>query len=347
MKINQSNYEIFFLDYLDGKLPDNQVDEFLDFLKKNPQLKEELKAVEDLKLAPEEYQFSGKEELLRNNEAQENTFDYRAIAFIENDLSEEDQKLFLEEMESDAEKEREFDLLLSTKLIKEEINYPDKKSLYRKDKKRALYIFGRIAAVLILLLAIGSIFQKNWKIDSETESVFTEALPPIIHADKEADPQKDEPVKKQKSIDKIKKAVTDSIPTKEKSIREKAKGRLKEIEDLTGIVREPAPHSLQAIYPDFVTHSNATVVSLHQVNTASKTPENYMRLDEYLSQKLKDLTTEEKTSDLNRIASVGLEKMSNYSNDKISYQKNSNGKISEINLKTGLLAFSIPIKKNR
>lgn len=50
MKISRSNYEIFFLDYLDGTLSANRVDDFLDFLKNNPDLADELKGVSNISL---------------------------------------------------------------------------------------------------------------------------------------------------------------------------------------------------------------------------------------------------------------------------------------------------------
>ena len=42
MKINRNNYEVFFMDYLDGNLDESVVNDFIEFLQKNPDLKEEL-----------------------------------------------------------------------------------------------------------------------------------------------------------------------------------------------------------------------------------------------------------------------------------------------------------------
>jgi hypothetical protein len=42
MKITRDNYEEHFLDYLEGNLDENLVDDFIDFLRQNPDLKAEL-----------------------------------------------------------------------------------------------------------------------------------------------------------------------------------------------------------------------------------------------------------------------------------------------------------------
>ena len=54
MIITRDNYESFFMDYLEGNLEENLIDQFLDFLKQNPDLKEELHLFEEVSL-PVEY----------------------------------------------------------------------------------------------------------------------------------------------------------------------------------------------------------------------------------------------------------------------------------------------------
>jgi len=54
MKINRENYEVYFLDYLEGKLPPDLVDELLIFMDKNPDLKDEFEGLDTVALAPDE-----------------------------------------------------------------------------------------------------------------------------------------------------------------------------------------------------------------------------------------------------------------------------------------------------
>jgi hypothetical protein len=48
--LTRNNYEIWFVDYLDGKLGNEQLDTLLDFLEQNPDLKQELLGVSDFRL---------------------------------------------------------------------------------------------------------------------------------------------------------------------------------------------------------------------------------------------------------------------------------------------------------
>ena len=49
MKINRNNYEMYFIDYLDGVLSPDLVSELLLFLDENPDLKEELSDLDALR----------------------------------------------------------------------------------------------------------------------------------------------------------------------------------------------------------------------------------------------------------------------------------------------------------
>ena len=64
--INRENYEIWFIDYLDGKLELEQVAELLLFLESNLDLAEELDGLDDVVLKDDAPVFSGKESLLKD-----------------------------------------------------------------------------------------------------------------------------------------------------------------------------------------------------------------------------------------------------------------------------------------
>ena len=67
MKINRDNYEAFFMDYLDGNLDESVVNDFIEFLQKNPDLKEELTSFESVSLRPENIVFNQKNKLFKQN----------------------------------------------------------------------------------------------------------------------------------------------------------------------------------------------------------------------------------------------------------------------------------------
>lgn len=340
MKINQSNYEIFFLDYLDGKLSDTQIDEFLDFLKANPELKKELKSISEIKLPSDDVSFQWKSDLIKG-EQENNSFDYRAIAFMDGDLSEEDQKAFVEELDSDPENEHEFDLILSTKLKKDNIQYPDKEKLYRKSKVRMLYWASRVAAVVVLLMAIWAIYQREQV--TVQEPILSESLTPALKSDKNKFEQKQEPITKKKAVEKVEEAKTDSIPKKTKSIREKTKGRLKEVAQNKQVTRVVAPEKINSISAIIESNSSHQQYALETMKPKSvpKQPE-YISIDKFLAQKI--FKSSKKNSGEN-IARKGLKAVSSWSNEKLAYETDNQGKVSEISLNTNLLAFTIPVSK--
>ena len=88
MKINRNNYEAFFIDYLEGNLDEKLVDDFIEFLQQNGDLKEELSLFETVSIGQEEMTFSKKELLLKEKYDIESEFNQAAVARLEGDISE-------------------------------------------------------------------------------------------------------------------------------------------------------------------------------------------------------------------------------------------------------------------
>lgn len=87
MKITRSDYESWFLDYLEGNLDPSLADEFELFLKDNPDLAVELEIGEALTLQTDEkIRFSAKEGLRKWVSDQDMDFQERAVAYFEGDL---------------------------------------------------------------------------------------------------------------------------------------------------------------------------------------------------------------------------------------------------------------------
>jgi len=67
MNINNDNYEIYFLDYFEGKLSPGEIEELLIFLKQHPEVKSEFEGFELVSLIPDnKIHFERKELLLRS-----------------------------------------------------------------------------------------------------------------------------------------------------------------------------------------------------------------------------------------------------------------------------------------
>ena len=67
MKINRSNYEIWFIDSLDGNLSSLEAEELNQFLNENPDLKEEFNELTPVIINQSVHQFKDKESLKKIN----------------------------------------------------------------------------------------------------------------------------------------------------------------------------------------------------------------------------------------------------------------------------------------
>ncbi len=164
MEISRQNYEQYFVDYLDGKLNDEQVGVLMSFLEFNPDLNEEFSDIEKMCLAPDETAFSGKAKLLKSESDLTEAFilkdfDMYCISSMENDIADEDEEILQGIIGDDPDREDTYMLYRSTRLLPDEsILYPGKARL----KKRFITIPYRIilpaAAAVAALVIILQVF---------------------------------------------------------------------------------------------------------------------------------------------------------------------------------------------
>ena len=349
MKINRSNYEIYFLDYLDGNLPDDQVDDFLDFLKNNPDLHEELKAVSEVKLSPDETVFQQKEILLKDSMSGVSDFDYRAVAYLEGDLESDDEKAFLDSIRKDKSLEKQFDLFLKTKFQPDnQIICPQKEELYRKSGVKLLFSWtGRVAAGLVLLIGLWAI----WNYQSAPEKVQPQvASEQVTQFDVSTEPG----------------AVTKTGTNHDRLANNQRSQHLENLTpksptillsstfEKTGMIaveqrvqRESAPSRLAPLTPRVAVSSAEIPGAFMAMRKSTGNDQNkYLTLNELLAQKVLHQKQGESLS-VSGVLTAGLEAVSDVSNDRLKYETNQKGKVSEISLNTRILAFSIPLRKRQ
>jgi len=87
MNINRENYEIFYVDYLDGTLSVEEGDLLLGFLKQNPDLKAQLEGIEQMVFEPEKISAPLFNHLKKNDLDKVEVFEETCIRSIENQLS--------------------------------------------------------------------------------------------------------------------------------------------------------------------------------------------------------------------------------------------------------------------
>lgn len=352
MEITRKNYEAYFVDYLEGKLDEKLVDQFLEFLEQNPDLKEELKLFESGTVVPEDTTFTKKNKLYKEKYDLEDAFNSAAIARLEGDIGSKEKREFDAYLSKHPDKQNDVRLFSKTILkADEKITFVHKNRLYRKPgRKVVLFWAGRVAAVLILALAIFGLMERNNKPlapDNQVARVEEKAAPKNETSAKNQPPEtspaaeeatastqaaKDAPVKK--SV--IKPAPKKIVPEKKetKSIRENHRGRLPDKELVAE--REPieVPGQLQTLTASMEVpqpHANLGIMTLV-----------YPPLEEeehLLADNLKGKIS------LQKITKAGLNLVNSISNDRFTYETNDEGKVTEYNYESRLLAFSIPSSK--
>lgn len=349
MKINRNNYEAYFLDYVEGNLDAALINDFIDFLQQNPDLKKELELFETISLSPKDVSFNKKEKLYKEKYDAEKVFNRAAVANLENYISDNEKTDFENYILAHPEKKKDLALFEHTKLQADEsIIYRGKKKLYKQPlQKVILFWTGRVAAVLILAFAVFTLVEKNFtKPISEnqlakTENNFTNNEVVVKDKKTTVETEKKDPVKTKKTT--TKPAIKKVAPKKKsnKSLREETRGRI-EHEDLA-IIRIPVevPNKLQTLSAT-LPNNRANYSLAPMKNTV---PDNIQNI--YEERLLADIVKEKtglKNFNFNKVTKAGLNLVSNFTKDHFTYETNNRGKVTEYIYQSRLVAFSIPTK---
>lgn len=157
--ITKDNYEEFFLLYVDNELTDAEKAEVDSFIEKNPGLKMELQMFLDTRLDMEDVKMEGLENLFRYEEeglVNKDNYEEYQVLLVDNELGQKEEIALEKYHETHPEAAANFAWLKKTKLPDEHIVFPDKRSLYRTEKKPATLIsirWVRYAAAAVLVMA--------------------------------------------------------------------------------------------------------------------------------------------------------------------------------------------------
>ena len=171
MKIDKSNYEVWFLDWLDGNLSEQQVEELMLFLQMNPCFKEEFDDLSSIILEAPLSPFKNKDFLKRSlHEIPPSQLEYLSVAFLENDISADQRSELKEIIEKTPEKLRTFELIQKTKLVAPEVVYSYKHKLARLPIKQRVIqwsLIGLSAAATIAILIMSYLAIQHPLTDNE------------------------------------------------------------------------------------------------------------------------------------------------------------------------------------
>jgi hypothetical protein len=349
MKINRNNYEPYFVDYLEGNLDESLVDDFIEFLQQNPDLKEELSFFEPVVVAPEDLRFANKKNLYKEKFDAEEAFNHAAIARLEGDISPLEKAEFENYLSTHPKRKKEAALFTKTKLLPDfSVVFSSKNKLYRQSAGKIFLIWtSRVAAVLIIALAVFTFFSKNESqlIPENQIAVFEDESP----KKENSQAVREDPSKKEKEPEKVpvnKETVTPAVkkaepkPEPAKSLRETSRGRLDN--NLASVnLRGETPGlmaslaaTLQPVQPEII---------MAAMNISDIVEEDPISEERFLADVIKEKTGIENLS-LQKITKAGLSLVSNLSKEKFNFETNDEGLITELSYESRLLAFSIPTK---
>ena len=200
MNIERSNYEIWLIDWLDGNLSEIQVEQLQHFLSENPDLMEEFDELSLFNLKPTEKSFPNKNQLQKTTaNLSGSQLEYLSVAYLEKDLSHDEQTELRENVELDPEKKNLFELIQKMRLSPVSLSYKHKKRLIRRTfagNVIRLSLIGLSAAAIITLVIITSVskpgpqqvrFEKTAQtilVDSTIQKPALEKAPKVIKTEK-------------------------------------------------------------------------------------------------------------------------------------------------------------------
>jgi hypothetical protein len=323
MNIDRNNYEICFIDYLDGNLSLEEIDMLLDFLNENPDLKEELKGLEQIKIEELKGGVPSFNHLKKTDFDHPEIFEETCIRAIENDLAPQEMKLFRQHLYENREHHREFEVFQATISEPDPFIIYDKKQQLKKQPKFVLSYVWYAAAVLLLGLFL---FIPTKKIQIKTPEIqVAEVVKPVTT---------ETPVVKNKTlaVKQIVKAKTTvhSIPKERKETPVEEVRIAEIIEPLT-----PIKANAMTLFSE-----NEEMALVPIVNTFSIKPSSYSRyltLPEYFAGKI------DEAGNKGLLARFALNTLKKLSGDKFDYSTTNEGKVERLEFNSKLLAFTIPL----
>jgi hypothetical protein len=244
MNIDRHNYEEYFLLYIDNELSVDQKKQVEVFVQQNPDLEEELVMLKQSRLIPDDSIVFNKKHLLMKEENAShpsnhsfinlNNYEQWLIMYVDDELSAEE-KLTVERFALAHEHvQQELDLFQQTKLQTEEIVFPDKEILYRREKTvRVISIqWWRVAVAAVLVIAAGitlySIFNKNGNKGITPDGIAKKEQVPASRNTTSPTKQEQTPPVKEETEQKTATIAADKELNKEKEQQEQPKEEIKQ-----------------------------------------------------------------------------------------------------------------------
>jgi hypothetical protein len=371
MLFNRENYELFVLDFLDGKLSPGDRELFAGFLNDHPDILEEVMNIEQIRLLPGDISYPDKD-LLKKSSIDESVhvstaeFNNYCIAYLENDLSLTEKKDFEGYLEENPHKREELESFRKVYLKPDmSIEFTSKSKLKKltisRRSIRIISLFSSAAAILILVMILAKPDVSSFKQlitgrdqPGDTRNEITSADDHLMENAKDLPVQLNEPDSRERreeyNVQKISGIQPEhtEINTGDQNFPVEDLGTHEEIE-LSPISSLMA--SIEVQTPDLPDR----LLTFSQRNAGnSMRSEEYLTVIEFTEKRLiKDLIQKADDQqedhltlwDLAYAGFNGLDKISE-SNFKLNREIDNNGSIKRIIVETPLVGFSLPLKGN-
>ena len=197
MKIDRNNYEIYFLDYLEGNLKPEKEAELLAFLEEHPHLKEAFENFGQIHLTPLEVFFEKKEELKKAVSSfdiiDESNCEHYFVAYLEGDLPGDKKQEVQDFLKIHPKYLSSFELQQRAKLVADNsIFYPGnqlRKSIFERSGVKPFYFYASAAAAVFIIFFV--YFYNNSEQATDKKIIAEKKTPKFSVKQQEKKPERD------------------------------------------------------------------------------------------------------------------------------------------------------------
>jgi len=382
-KINSENYFEYFLDYIDGNLNDNEIEEVEQFIYVHPELRKELEGLEKTKLSPETHSYSYSENLLQIDlslPVNEENFMFYCIAKIEGDLDVEQEQALNNYLINNPSKKADLDSYKYTQLKQDKNIILSNKRILKKPvfgaTRRVLIISASMAASI--LIALGIWFGNSTMTSLESAAGVTaenKGENVAEKQEKEAAKQEKKEQEEHESVRDKSKEILKKIPEESKKVINKAASTISfktgipiastdslQLDDYTEqtVSQDPLVIAVNRIDPSQLTGFNpSSLITNDRLTplgpirnrpaTEIQDPSEFLTLQEFAVQKLSDIIFNDEKKEVNAInlASAGIEKINSVAGTNMKLEASAQDESGKKKLKfnSRIISFSTPINR--